>query len=129
LKPVGWVGLPESPVPHVAVECRKPWKCRRLIAAREKSAMPHVVCEPCYECKYTDCVEVCPVSAFREAEKMVYIHPEVCIDCESCVPLCPVNAIFRDEDVPAEWRDYIAENATKAVNLPEITERKEPLGG
>jgi ferredoxin len=89
--------------------------------------MPHVVCQPCYECKYTDCVDVCPVSAFREGEKMVYIHPDVCIDCESCVPMCPVDAIFRDDNVPSEWHEYIELNAKMADQCPVITEKKEPL--
>jgi ferredoxin len=96
------------------------------VPGRRTSAMPHVVCEPCYDCKYTDCVEVCPVSAFREGEKMVYIDPEACIDCESCVPLCPVDAIFLDENVPAEWNDYIAKNAEMAAKYPVISERKSP---
>jgi ferredoxin len=89
--------------------------------------MPHVVCAPCYECRYTDCVEICPVTAFREGEKMVYIDPEACIDCESCVPMCPVNAIFADVNVPSQWQDYIQLNAEMAKNCPVISERKEPL--
>ena len=87
--------------------------------------MPHVVCEPCYECKYTDCVEICPTSAFREGEKMLYIDPEVCIDCESCVPMCPVDAIFRDDNVPAEWEEYVELNAKMAAQCPVIAEKKE----
>ncbi len=87
--------------------------------------MPHVVCEPCYECKYTDCAPVCPVEAFREAEKMLYIDPGVCIDCEACVPMCPVNAIFLDENVPPQWRRFIEENAQQAPKLPMINRKKE----
>jgi ferredoxin len=86
--------------------------------------MPHVVCEPCYECKYTDCAEVCPVEAFREGEKMLYIDPGVCIDCESCVPECPVGAIFVDENVPTQWESYIALNAEQAPQLPMINQKK-----
>ena len=48
--------------------------------------MTHVVCEPCFGCKYTDCVVVCPVECFYEGEKILYIHPDECIDCEACVP-------------------------------------------
>ena len=59
--------------------------------------MTHVVAEPCFNCKYTDCVTVCPVECFYEGEQMVYIHPEECIDCEACVPECPVEAIFHEE--------------------------------
>jgi ferredoxin len=87
--------------------------------------MPHVVCEPCFGCKYTDCAPVCPVEAFREAEKMLYIDPTVCIDCEACVPTCPVGAIYLDENVPPEWHKYIEENAQQAPKLPMINRRKE----
>jgi ferredoxin len=89
--------------------------------------MPHVVCQPCFGCRYTDCVVVCPVSAFREGEKMLYIDPDVCIDCEACVPECPVEAIHLDENVPDEWRDYIELNAEMAPQCEPITEKKAPL--
>ena len=89
--------------------------------------MTHVVCEPCRNCKYTDCVLVCPTEAFREADDMLYIDPDECIDCEACVPECPVEAIFHEDDVPEQWQSYIALNAEKAPNLPVITEKKEPL--
>jgi ferredoxin len=89
--------------------------------------MPHVVCQPCYDCKYTDCAEVCPVAAFREGERMLYIDPEVCIDCEACVPTCPVEAIFADENVPEKWQSYIQLNAEMAPQCPVITEKKPPL--
>lgn len=89
--------------------------------------MAFVVTEPCFGCKYTDCVVVCPVEAFREGENMLYIEPETCICCEACVPECPVEAIFHEDNVPAEWRDYIALNAEMAPQCPQITERKEPL--
>jgi ferredoxin len=79
--------------------------------------MTHVVCEPCFACKYTDCVVVCPVECFYEGEKMLYIHPDECIDCEACVPECPVEAIFREANVPAKWDQYIALNAERSVAL------------
>src|SRR5882724_6841604 len=62
--------------------------------------MAHVVTEPCFGCKYTDCVLVCPVDAFREGDKMLYIDPDVCICCDMCIPECPVEAIFSEDDVP-----------------------------
>lgn len=89
--------------------------------------MTHVVCKPCYECKYTDCVVVCPVECFYEGEKMLYIHPDECIDCEACVPECPVEAIFLDENVPEEWKEYTPLNAEMAPKCPVITEKKTPL--
>ena len=91
--------------------------------------MTHVVAEPCLNCKYTDCVTVCPVECFYEGEAMLFIHPEECIDCEACVPECPTEAIFYQDDLPKEWADYLALNAEKAPKSPVITERKKtPLG-
>ncbi len=89
--------------------------------------MAHVVCEPCVGCKYTDCVAVCPVDCFHEDAEMLVIDPETCIDCGACIPECPVEAIFAEEDVPEKWQSYIELNAKKAPELPVITEKKEPL--
>jgi ferredoxin len=86
--------------------------------------MTYVVTESCIKCKYTDCVEVCPVDAFREGKNMLVIDPDECIDCALCVPECPVNAIFADEDVPADQRDFIAENAGLAKKWPVIARLK-----
>ncbi len=90
--------------------------------------MAHIVAEPCFNCKYTDCVVVCPVECFYEAESMLYIHPEECIDCEACVPECPVLAIFHEDNLPAEWAGYKELNAELASTCPSITERKAPMG-
>ena len=74
--------------------------------------MTHVVAQPCFACKYTDCVVVCPVECFYEGEQMLYIHPDECIDCGACEPEGPVQAIFPDTDVPGEWTNYIEKNRT-----------------
>ncbi len=89
--------------------------------------MTHVVAEPCFGCKYTDCVVVCPVECFYEGEQMLYIHPAECIDCDACVPECPVEAIFNEDDLKEEWRPFIELNAEMALKCPQITEKKEPL--
>ena len=89
--------------------------------------MTYVVCEPCKNCKYTDCVAVCPVECFHEDALILYIDPDECIDCNLCVPECPVEAIFAESDVPEQWQSYIEENAEKAPNLPVISEQKDPL--
>ena len=89
--------------------------------------MTHVVTKPCDGCRYTDCVVVCPVECFYEGDTMLYIHPDECIDCEACVPECPVEAIFHEDDVPDEWKEYIQINAEMSPQSPNITERKEPL--
>lgn len=89
--------------------------------------MAHIVTEPCVKCKYTDCVTVCPVDCFHEDTEMLVIDPEVCIDCGACIPECPVQAIFVEEDVPEEGKSFIQLNAEKALSLPVLTEKKEPL--
>mgnify|MGYP000157704408 CR=1 FL=1 len=89
--------------------------------------MAHVVCAPCENCKYTNCVVVCPVEAFREGEICVYIDPDVCIDCEACVPECPVEAIFHEDNVPDQWKHYIEINREMSKKCPVITEKKPPL--
>jgi ferredoxin len=89
--------------------------------------MTHVVTSKCVNCKYTDCVVVCPVECFYEGETMLYIHPDECIDCEACVPECPVDAIYLDENVPEDEHPYIAINAEMAPKSPRIVEKQEPL--
>ncbi len=95
--------------------------------------MPYVVCEPCHDCKYTDCVAVCPMECFYQDECMLYIDPSECIDCEACVSECPVGAIFRDDSVPAPWRHYVELNAERSAHLKEagghITEPQAPKEG
>jgi ferredoxin len=91
--------------------------------------MAYVVTQPCFGCKYTDCVVVCPTDCFREGEQMLYIDPEPCIDCGACAPECPVDAIFFDEDVPADQRDFIALNRDMAALCPPIVTKKTPLVG
>lgn len=89
--------------------------------------MTHVVTESCIRCKYTDCVDVCPVDCFREGPNFLVIDPDECIDCAVCIPECPVEAIVAEEDVPAAQKDYIALNVELAKGWPSITRTKEPL--
>ena len=89
--------------------------------------MTHVVAQPCSGCKYTDCVVVCPVECFYEGEQMLYIQPDECIDCEACVPECPVEAIFQEDNLPEQWTSYLALNAEMAEKCEVITEQKTPL--
>jgi ferredoxin len=103
--------------------------CIAFDAIRSDLSMTHVVAEPCFACKYTDCVVVCPVECFYEGEKMLYIHPDECIDCEACVPECPVEAIFHEDNLPEQWKEFTALNAEMAPQCPVITEKKEPLAG
>ena len=87
--------------------------------------MTYIVTESCIKCKYTDCVDVCPVDCFHEGPNMLVIDPEECIDCTLCVAECPVEAIFAEDDVPAEQREFIALNAELSRNWKQIIERKD----
>lgn len=91
--------------------------------------MTYIVCEPCFDCKFTDCVEVCPVDCFYEDAQMLYIHPDECIDCGACVPECPVEAIFAEADVPEQWKEWIPMNYERAPQSTQITHKKDPLAG
>lgn len=91
--------------------------------------MTHVVTEACIQCRYTDCVDVCPVDCFRQGANFLTIDPDECIDCAVCIPECPVNAIFAEEDLPADQRHMtalIAELARVPGWMP-ITQRMTPL--
>ena len=87
--------------------------------------MTHIVTESCIKCKYTDCVDVCPVDCFREGPNMLVIDPDECIDCAVCIPECPVNAIYAEEDVPEDQKEWLALNAELAKAWPSITDTKE----
>ncbi|MBS0513323.1 MAG: ferredoxin family protein [Proteobacteria bacterium] len=89
--------------------------------------MTHVVTEACIRCKYTDCVDVCPVDAFREGRNFLVIDPGECIDCTLCVPECPVDAIVHEDDLPDGQRDYLDLNARLAQSWPPIVESHAPL--
>ena len=88
--------------------------------------MTYVVTENCIRCKYTDCVEVCPVDAFHEGPNFLVINPDECIDCDVCVPECPAEAIFAEDDLPDEQRQFIEINAELAAKWPVINTRKDP---
>ena len=89
--------------------------------------MTYVVTENCIQCKYTDCVDVCPVDCFVEGPNFLAIDPEECIDCTLCVAECPVEAIFAEDDVPEDQQEFIEINAKLAKVWPILSSRKEPL--
>jgi ferredoxin len=92
--------------------------------------MTWVVTERCDNCRYTDCVDVCPVDCFYlidQPHKMVVIDPDTCIDCSLCETTCPVNAIYRDEEVPEPYEFWIERNKVLFKSGTLIKKRQEPL--
>ena len=87
--------------------------------------MTYVVADACVKCKFTDCVDVCPVDCFHEGPNFLVIDPEECIDCTLCVAECPAEAIFAEDDVPDDQREYIALNAELSKVWKIIYERKD----
>jgi ferredoxin len=96
----------------------------RLVRDKVLILMAYIVTESCIKCKYTDCVDVCPVDCFREGPNMLVIDPDECIDCTLCVPECPVEAIFAEDDVPDAQQEFIAKNRELAAQWKPIIERK-----
>jgi ferredoxin len=86
--------------------------------------MTYVVTENCIKCKYTDCVEVCPVDCFYEGDNMLVIHPDECIDCGVCEPECPADAIKPDTEPGLE--KWLGVNAEYAKSWPNVTQKKDP---
>jgi NAD-dependent dihydropyrimidine dehydrogenase PreA subunit len=84
--------------------------------------MTYVITEPCIDVKDKSCIEECPVDCIYEGERMLYIHPDECVDCGACEPVCPVEAIFYEDDVPAQWKAFTEANAAF------FTEGDDPLG-
>ena len=88
--------------------------------------MTYVIGEPCVDVLDRACVDECPVDCIYEGERMLYIHPDECVDCGACEPVCPVEAIYYEDDVPEQWRVYTKENA-EFFTEP-LPGREEPLG-
>jgi len=89
--------------------------------------MAFIVAEPCIKCKYTDCVDVCPVDCFHEGANMLVIDPDECIDCGACEPECPTSAIFSEDDLPEKWSEYADLNKRLSADWPVISAKKDPL--
>ena len=87
--------------------------------------MTYVVIENCIKCKYTDCVEVCPVDCFHEGPNFLVIDPDECIDCTLCEPECPAEAIVPEDDIPPGQEQFLALNSELAQQWPVITQKKD----
>ena len=88
--------------------------------------MTFVVTENCIKCKYTDCVEVCPVDCFHEGSNMLVIDPDECIDCTLCEPECPAEAIKSEDDLTDAEQVFLSLNAELAKQRPVINDMKDP---
>ena len=89
--------------------------------------MTCVITEPCFGCKYTDCVTVCPVDCFYEGENMLFINPDECTTCEACIAECPVEAIYLEADVLEKWNGFIELNREMSQTCPNINEKRSPV--
>ena len=89
--------------------------------------MTYVVSEPCIKCKFTDCVDVCPVDCFREGPNFLVIDPDECIDCTLCVAECPVEAIYAEEDLPESQLHFTELNAELSKKWEPIVEKADEL--
>lgn len=90
--------------------------------------MTFVVTEACVNCKHTDCVDVCPTEAFHEGENFLVINPDECIDCALCIAECPVNAIYKEDELPDEQAEFLQINADLSRRWPVILEKKSAMG-
>ena len=88
--------------------------------------MTYVVIDNCIKCKYTDCVEVCPVDCFHEGPNFLAIDPDECIDCTLCEPECPVEAIYSEDDLPTDKFHFLDLNAELSQQWPVLTQKKDP---
>ena len=93
--------------------------------------MTYVIALPCVDIKDKACIDECPVDCIYEGERMVYIHPDECIDCGACEPACPVEAIYLEDDVPPQWQQFNAVNSEFFAELgaPGGSAKLGPLGG
>lgn len=91
--------------------------------------MTHIITESCIKCKYTECVDACPLLCFIDTPLMLVIHPDECIDCGACVSVCPTNAIYAEEDTPEDQREFIKININLAILYKGkfISKRVQPL--
>lgn len=88
--------------------------------------MTYTIAEPCVDIKDKACIEECPVDCIYEGARMLYIHPDECVDCGACEPVCPVEAIYYEDDLPAALQPYTEQNARFFTDV--LPDRSAPLG-
>jgi NAD-dependent dihydropyrimidine dehydrogenase PreA subunit len=77
---------------------------------REEQDVTYIIAQPCVDVLDKGCIEECPVDCIYEGKRMLYIHPDECVDCGACEPVCPVEAIFYEDDTPDQWKDFYKAN-------------------
>jgi NAD-dependent dihydropyrimidine dehydrogenase PreA subunit len=82
-----------------------------------ENPVTYVIAQPCVDLKDLACVEECPVDCIYEGNRMLYIHPDECVDCGACEPVCPVEAIYYEDDTPEQWKDYYTANVDFFTDL------------
>jgi len=113
--------------PWFLIRYRASFKATLCFYNQTVIAMTFVVTENCIKCKFTDCVDVCPVDCFREGPNFLVIDPDECIDCTLCEPECPAHAIYAEDEVPDDQQAFIGLNAELAKLWPSITEVRTAL--
>jgi NAD-dependent dihydropyrimidine dehydrogenase PreA subunit len=96
---LGWLSSTAAPA--------TPFSLRGL---KQEEQVTYVIAQPCVDLKDRACVDECPVDCIYEGKRMLYIHPDECVDCGACEPVCPVEAIFYEDDTPEEWKGYYDAN-------------------
>ena len=89
--------------------------------------MTVVVTDNCEGCRFTECVKVCPVACFHGDDKMLYVDPDTCVDCSACLPVCPVQAIYFQEDLPPDKLHWLDVNKQRSAETPVVSKSSEPL--
>ena len=79
--------------------------------------MTYVIAEPCVDVKDKSCIEECPVDCIYEGDRMLYINPDQCVDCGACEPVCPVESIYHEDEIPGPWKPFTAANAEFSAAL------------
>src|ERR671921_757469 len=105
------VASPGVPTGHTQGRNNRPSRRRSSSARpREGTTVTYVITQACVDVLDKACIDECPVDCIYEGDRMLYIHPDECVDCGACEPVCPVEAIFYEDDLPEQWRDYAKAN-------------------
>jgi ferredoxin len=103
-------GRPVSSLAEAASSGDPPYCVSSRTTDDRSSPVTYIIAQPCVDVLDRACIEECPVDCIYEGERMLYIHPDECVDCGACEPVCPVEAIYYEDDVPDQWKEYYKVN-------------------